>query len=247
MSSSIRQASVNFEGRRQRLDTSTTSPDPRGSSRGTARVIGVIYLAGMVLGILGNILIQSLVGAPDHLAAIASNATLLMMGVVMWLVTVAGDAAHGILMFPLLKRGSERLAVGYLAARIIDAVIVAIMALVIALQVPVALEYTKGGPSSVMYMDALSAVLTHGSSYAYEIGMMALGVAGLVLCSAFLRTSLIPRWLAVWGLVGYAVLLVGSVLQILGLELNSMHVAVGGLWEVFIGVWLIVKGFRNPR
>jgi hypothetical protein len=34
------------------------------------------------------------------------------------LLTVAGDAAHGVLMFPVLKRHSERGAVGYLAARI---------------------------------------------------------------------------------------------------------------------------------
>ena len=54
-----------------------------------------------------------------------------------------------------------------------------------------------------------------------------------------------PRPLAVWGLIGYAVILVGSVMQILGFHLNSVQAVPGGLWEVFIGVWLLVKGF-NP-
>jgi len=49
----------------------------------------------------------------------------------------------------------------------------------------------------------------------------------------------------VWGVAGYAVILVGSVLQVLGFELNSIQAIPGGLWEVFAGVWLIVKGF-NP-
>jgi hypothetical protein len=51
--------------------------------------------------------------------------------------------------------------------------------------------------------------------------------------------------LAVWGLVGYATILGGSVLEVLGFNLLTIHAIPGGLWEVFIGVWLIVKGF-NP-
>ena len=76
--------------------------------------------------------------------------------------------------------------------------------------------------------------------------MITVGVAGLILCSVFYRVSLIPRPLAIWGLVGYAILLGGSVLQILGFQLNSMNAIPGGLWEMFIGVWLIAKGFNPP-
>ena len=75
--------------------------------------------------------------------------------------------------------------------------------------------------------------------------MITLGVAGLILCSAFLRTGLLPRPLAVWGLAGYAVILAGSVLQVLGVELHSIHAVPGGLWEGFIGVWLIARGFGS--
>jgi hypothetical protein len=56
---------------------------------------------------------------------------------------------------------------------------------------------------------------------------------------------LVPRLLAVWGLVGYGLILGGSVMEVLGFNLLTIHAIPGGLWEVFIGVWLIVKGF-NP-
>jgi hypothetical protein len=84
------------------------------SFRTTARIVGVLYLAGMVVGIGGNILIQSILRGPDHLSTIAASSMLLTLGVVLWLSTVAGDAAHGILMFPVLRPHSERAAVGYL-------------------------------------------------------------------------------------------------------------------------------------
>jgi hypothetical protein len=47
-----------------------------------------------------------------------------------------------------------------------------------------------------------------------------------------------------WGLVGYAVILCGSVLEIMGFNLNLLHTLPAGLWEIFVGVWLIVKGFN---
>ena len=217
----------------------------RNNYRTTARIVGVLYLAGMVVGIGGNLFIQSILGTPDNLSAVAANTTLLAMGAVLWLSTVAGDAAHGILMFPVLRPHSERVAVGYLGARIIDATFIAVMALLILIQIPVGIEYLNAGSSDTSYLQALSTVLTEANLYAYEFAMITVGVAGLILCSMFYRAQLVPRPLAVWGLIGYAILLLGSVLQVLGLNLNSIHAIPGGLWELFIGVWLIAKGFST--
>jgi len=217
----------------------------RNNFRTTARIVGVLYLAGMVVGIAGNLFIQSILGAPDHLSTIAASGMLLALGAVLWLFTVAGDAAHGILMFPVLKPHSERAAVGYLGARIIDATFIAVMALLILIQIPVGIEYLNAGSSDTSYLQALSAVLTQANLYAYEFAMITVGVAGLILSFMFYRTQLVPRFLAIWGLIGYAILLLGSVLQVLGLNLNSIHAIPGGLWELFIGVWLIAKGFST--
>ena len=95
--------------------------------RTTARIVGVLYLAGMVVGIGGNVLFQSILGAPDPLSAVSANSMLLAIGAILWLMAVVGDAAHGVLMFPVLKPHSERIAVGYLGFRILDAVFIAIM------------------------------------------------------------------------------------------------------------------------
>ena len=153
--------------------------------RTTARVIGVLYLAGMAIGIPANLLILSILAGPDQLATVAASSMLLAMCVVFWLVTVVGDAAHGVLMFPVLKRHSERGAVGYLAARIVDATFIAVMALLILVQIPVAQEYLNAGSADTSYLQALSAVFNQAYLYAYEFGMIALGVAGLILCSMF--------------------------------------------------------------
>jgi hypothetical protein len=214
--------------------------------RTTARVVGIVYVAGLVIGIGGMVLIQSILGAPDHLSAVSASSMLLAIGALLWLMPAAGDAAHGVLMFPILKQQqSERIAIGYLGFRIVNAVFIAVMVLFILLQIPLASEYIKAAGSDASFLQALSSVFMQGQLYAYNFGMTFVGIASLMLCYTLYRAKLVPRILAVWGLVGYAIILCGSLLEVLGFNLLTIHAIPGGLWELFIGVWLIVKGF-NP-
>jgi len=213
--------------------------------RTTAIVVGVVYLAGFVVGLVGNGLIQSILGAPDHLSTVSANSMMLAIGAILWLMAVAGDAAHGVLMFPILKQHSERIAFGYLASRIVDAVFIAVSVLFTLLQIPLGSEYLKAVVPNTFYLQALSTLSIQANLYAYEIGMIALGLAGLMLNYMFYRAKLVPRWIAVWGLVGYAIIFCGMVSEVMGSGLGLVSSIPGALWEVFIGVWLIAKGFNS--
>lgn len=222
-----------------------TLQERRGSNpyRTTARAVGVLFLAGMVVGIGGNGLILSIIGAPDHLATVSASSGLLAVGALLMLLAAVWDAAHGILMFPVLKQYGERIAFGYLGYRIVDAVFIGVWILFLLFQIPLGREYLSAGVAATASLQALSAVSIQASLYAYQIAMIFVGLAGLLLCSVFYRARLVPRFVAVWGLVGYAIHLGGAVLEILGFNLGLTAVLPGGLWELFIGVWLIAKGF----
>ena len=73
-----------------------------------------------------------------------------------------------------------------------------------------------------------------------------LGLGSLFFCYLLFRSNLVPRFLAVWGLVGYAIFATGCVLEILGFAGTGLVATIpGGLFEIFFGIWLIAKGF-NP-
>jgi hypothetical protein len=217
------------------------------SYRTTASIVGALYLGGMVVGIAGNGLIQSNNSGPDHLAAVPANGMLLALGAMLMMLAGVWDAAHGILMFPILKQYSERIAIGYLGYRIVDAVFIALWVLFLLLQIPLGGEYLKADAAGASYLQALSNISIQASLYAYQIAMIFVGMAGMLLCYTFDRTGLVPRLVAVWGLVGYAIHLGGAVLEVLGFNLNMIHIIPGGLWELFIGVWLIAKGFQQKN
>jgi hypothetical protein len=213
--------------------------------RTTARVVGALYLAGFVVGIGGEMLIQSTLRGPDPLLGVAANSMMVAFGAVLWLAAVFGDAAHGVLMFPVLKPHGERLAIGYLAARILDAAFIAIMVLLFLVQIPLSSEYLRAAAADASYLQILSNVSVNASQYAYALGMITLGVSGLMLCYVLYKAKLVPRILAIWGLAGYAIISVGMLSQIMGSGLGLMSSLPGGLWEVFMGGWLIIKGFNS--
>ena len=213
--------------------------------RTTARIIGIIYVLGFVVGIGGEILIKSVLDAPNHLSLVSASSMTIALGALLWMMAVIWDTLHGVLMFPILKLYNERLAVGYLAFRIMDATFIAIMILFILLQIPLAGEYLKAAAPNNTYFQSLSTLLTQGQLYAYDIGMLTLGVSGLMLCYALYKTKLIPRILAIWGLIGYAIIFLGMVSEIMGSGLSLIASLPGGLWEIFIGFWLIFKGFNS--
>src|SRR5919202_1389011 len=156
--------------------------------------------------------------------------TAIAIGALLWVLAgPVADAAHGILMFPIMKRYGERLAYGYFGARIMDAVFVGVMALLILFQLPLASEYVKTGASDTSYLQGLSSVFWQAQLYAYHFGMLTVGVAGVMLNHVLYRAQLLPRALSVWGLVGYAVILVGSVFEVMGFDLMLIHTHPGGL------------------
>lgn len=216
------------------------------SNQKIAKAVGILFLAGMVAGVTGNIFIQSILSAPDPLSTISANSMKLAIGAMLMLITSAWDATHGILMFPVLKPHSELIALGYLSFRIVNAVFLAFQVLFILLQIPLGDEYLKAGTPDPSYLQALSTQFIQVNLYAYQIAMIFVGLACVLMCYILYRAKLVPRFLAVWGFIGYATILCGSLLEVMGFDLRLLHTIPGGLWELFIGVWLIVKGFNSP-
>ncbi len=209
--------------------------------RTTAKVVGALYILGFVVGIAGSVL-----GTPGQLATVSARSMTIAIGALLWVLAAVGDAIHGVIMFPILKQNNERVALGYFGARIVEAALIAVSALFILLQIPLGAEFVNASASETYYFQSLSALFVQSQAYTYQIGMVALGLAGLTLCYGFSRAKLVPQFFIIWGFIGYVSFLGGSMLEILGFNLQLLHTFPGGLWEMSIGVWLIVKRFNSP-
>ena len=84
-------------------------------------------------------------------------------------------------------------------------------------------------------------------NYGYLTAMLALGLGSIPMCLTLFRQRLAPLWLAIWGMIGYAVFAFGVLMEFFGKEWSMYLLPLGGLWEITFAIWLIVKGVQNKK
>lgn len=208
-----------------------------------ARIVGALFLIATVAYILGSGMLKSILNAPDYLVHVYPNASQVIIGVLLEYVDAAAVVGIGVLLFPILKKHSETIALGYVATRILECALLVVGG--IGTLSLIALSQETIQAASPMASSALtSALLVAGSHTAYLVAMSTLGLGSLPFCYLLYRSRLIPRSMAVLGLLGYAALLVGTLLELFGIDLHMVHYLPGGLFELILPIWLIVKGFK---
>ncbi len=213
------------------------------STRTIGRIVGALFLLAFVVYVTGEALVDSGAATPAVLPDVAGNQTRIAAGALLMLANSAIVVGIGVLVFPILKTHHAISAHAYLATRVFEAVVLAVGVLCLLLLIPLAQAYAAAGAGDGSVLPSLAYVAQEGNQYALRIGMIGLGLGSLLFCRALFLARLVPRSLAVLGIVGYPVLAAGEALGILGYDVGMAHYAPGGLFEVALGVLLLVKGF----
>src|SRR6476646_2340627 len=210
---------------RQPAFNHSTSPPvvrPDFSVRRTARIVGVLFLAGFLAYGVGNLIATGVVRSADR----SSSTALFVTGAALMLLNSAFVIGIVALMFPILRPHNEAIAAGYLGTRIFEGVVLAI------------------GVVSLVVLTGSAAI--HANSVAYNVAEAGLGIGSLFFCALLFRAGLVPRFLAVWGFLGYACFAGGTLLELFGVAGAGLVGAIpGGLFELTFGIWLIARVFAS--
>lgn len=209
-----------------------------GSRMTYSRLIGGLFLLGFLSYGIGSGLVTSLVGSSNFLSTIGASQTLLITGAFLMFLNTGVDLGKGVLFFPILEKHSKRTALGYLATMIVEVVFLGVGVLALLLIVPLAKHAGEPGAQT------LGSILVQTNFTAYQMGEMTLGIGATFLCVLLFRTRLIPRWLAISGLIGYPILAAGTIAEIFGIHIGLYLTIPGFFFEVVMPFWLIFKGFQ---
>ena len=191
--------------------------------------IGGLFIAAFFLYGGGTAVVTSVVGGTASPSTISAQQTTLALGVFLMLLNSMAVVALGVLLFPILERHGGTTALAYLAARIVEGVFLALGALSLLL-IP-----QLGGASLAIQSNTLT----------YQVAEMSLAVGSIFMCSLLFRTRLVPRSLAIAGVIGYAIFLTGTVAEIFAVHIGLVLSVPGGLFELAFAVWLLAKGFQT--
>lgn len=223
--------------------TTLTTPSRLDARMLTSRLIGSLFLAGFLTYGTGNALVTSVVGGEDFLASVPAHASMLALGGFLMLLNTAVDIGKAVLFFPVVDQYGRKTALSYLAAMIIQVVLMAAGALALLMLIPLARESADAGSGNDGWATALANLAVDANELGYQAGQLTLSVGAFVLVVLLYRTRLVPRWLAGLGLVGYVAHAAGSAAEIFGVHISLVLLIPGALFEIGLAGWLLVKGF----
>ena len=220
------------------------------STRRTAIVAGVFFLITEVTAIAGVLLYGSVLGTPDFIVSPTVDDTGVRAGAFLEVLLAIAVVGTAVTLYPVLRRQNEGIALGHVAGRLIEATIIAVGAISLLAVVTMRqdLAGTTGAEAATAVTVGQSLVAVHDWTFVFG-PKLALGVNTVLLAYLMYRSRLVPRAIAVLGLVGGSLIFASGTAVLFGLyeDLSVPGVAAAApvlAWELSVATWMIVKGFQ---
>jgi hypothetical protein len=223
---------------------STTKEPEMKSLRSTAVIVGVLYIVGTVSGVLSVVVTWGLLGSADVLDQVAAHASRVRWGALLVLAMGVSLAMVPAVLFPVLRRLSEPLAVGYVVFRgALETFTYLGVAICWLLLVATAEQHAAAGSAAAAQLEGVGALLVAAQDpIIIAVQNTVFGLGALMLYSLLYQGKLLPRWLSVWGFAGALAYFAAG--PIAALTANPVLLLLPlGVQEMVMAVWLIAKGF----
>jgi len=210
------------------------------STRSLALIAGVFFVITFVTSIPALILYDPVLNDPNYIVGAGAD-TRVFLGASLELLLIIANIGTALALFPILKRQNEGLALGYVTARLVECGFIAVG--IVSLLSVVTLRQDAAGA------DADSLVAIHDATFLLGPGFV-VGVGnGLMLGWLMYRSGLVPRRMAMLGLVGGPLVCASGIAVMFGaFEAGSVGHFIATIpeiaWEASLGIYLIAKGFK---
>lgn len=213
-------------------------------------VTGALFLVTEVAAIAGLALYRPALDGAAYVAGSGSDARVLA-GALSEMVLIVAVIGTGVALYPALRRRHEALAVGYVCGRLLEAAVIAVGIVSLLAVVSLRQDLAQGSPATdTGAFETAATALAAVHDWTFLLGPnVFLGANTLVLAYVMLRTGLVPRPIALLGLLGGTLICASAVAVLFGLYAQVS--AAGTLaalpvfaWEVTLAVRLLTRGFE---
>jgi hypothetical protein len=220
-------------------------------TRRIAAVAGVLFLLTFVTSILAQLVLYTpVLDKVDYIVG-GGEDTRVALGALLEMLLIIANIGTAVVLFPILKRQNEALSLGYVTARVVESVFIAIGLLSLLAIVTLRQDFAAagGGESGSFVTVGRSLVAVHDWTFLLGPGFV-VGVGnGLILGYLMYRSGLVPRWMAMLGLIGGPLICAsGTAVLLNAIEAGGAVQVIATIpeffWELFLGIYLMVKGFK---
>jgi hypothetical protein len=222
-----------------------SAPSPQQQQR--ARIFGVLFALTFVTSIAGLLLYDPVLNDPDYVLGAGAD-TRVQLGALCEIFLAITNIGTAVVLWPIVRRQSETLALSYVASRVVESIVIVVGLISLLSVVTLRGDLAgAGADAGALAVAGRSLVAIHDWTFLFGPGFC-VGVNGLVLGYLFYRSGLVPRWMAVFGLVGGPLIFASAIAVLFGAyEQDGAHFLFSIpeiIFEFSITGYTIVKGFR---
>jgi len=218
------------------------------STRKTALVAGVFYLITFI-SIPTLAIYRPILNNQDWIISSGGHTGVLVGGFLEVIVALAGIGT-AVTLYPVVKRQNEGLALGFVTSRVVEGIM--IFTGVVSLLSLVTLHQNLGAAAGANAASLVATGASHVAVYHWTFLLsqsLMPGINAVLLGTLMYRSRLVPRIIPLMGLIGGPLLIIAVFASLLGQHssltgLATLPVIPVAAWELSLGIWLTVKGFR---
>ena len=212
--------------------------------------MGWLFVATFVTSIAGLLLYDPVLNDTNYIVSAGDDARV-SLGALLEVLLVITNIATAIVLFPILKRQSEGLALGYVASRVVESTIIAVGIISVMSIVTLRGDFAGVAGADVASLNIAGQSLVAVHKWTFLLGPgFCVGLGnGLILGYLMYRSGLVPRRMAMLGLVGGPLIFASCIAVLFGAyeQTDGTHFLFSIpeiAWEASLGIYLIVKGFK---
>jgi len=220
------------------------------SLRKTALITGALYLVTFITSIPALILYGPVLNNSGYILGHGAD-TRIYVGAFLEVLLMISGIGTAVAIFPVVRRQNESVALGYVAARVVEAVIVGVGIVSLLAVVSLRRDFAgvSGTDTAALAIAGKTLVAIHKWTFLIGPAFCAGIESGLMLGYLMYRSGLVPRPIAVLGLVGGTLAFIAATLELFAVfpqvsATSGILTLPEALFEATLGIWLIVKGFR---
>ena len=220
------------------------------SDRRTALIVGVLFILTMITGIAGVVAYGPVLSDRDYVIGAGADERV-FLGAFFELLVIITNVGTAVVLYPILKRQNQALALGYVAARLVEATLI-LIGIVSLLSVVTLRQAAPTADASTLVTVGRSLVAIHDWTFLLGPGLLGAGFGnGIILGYLIYRSGLLSRRMALFGLIGGPLVCISGIAVLFGVitagsTLQGIATLPEIIWEVgFMGLWLTFKGFRK--
>jgi Domain of unknown function (DUF4386) len=220
---------------------------PTAREQRTARIMGAWFLGTFVFSIPAYFFYNPLLNHADYVAG-GGQDTRVAVGALLEILLAISGIATAVVIFPIMKRVNESVALGYIASRTVESILILVG--VVSLMSVVALRenVADAANNSGALVDVARGLLAVHDRTALLGPQFCAGLGnGILLGYLMWRSRLLPRPMVMVGLIGGPLAFLAGIAVLLGANPSGLPVALTApeaIWEFSLSVWLLARGFR---